>query len=365
MIDVIPACGQFWRSKRNPNRLVYIDGYYFDTKKHPFQDAVYVVVVDEDGFVLNKPAAEILVDTLTKDYKLEEDKFGLSLTSKKSAELLKTRPTSRVNDLVLVDSGSITVDWEPSPLLSSGVVERLLLIPDTHSPFHDPQAWRVMINAAKIFKPTIIIILGDFADFYAVSDHRKNPERLGLLQEELGVTNGLLDEVETLGAKRVVFVEGNHEWRLFRYLCDKAPALYGLISTEQALRIKERGWEFVPYGSGTSIGKLYVTHTLGKTGRYSVHKALEDGGRNIAHGHSHVMGVVYRGSSFGNTQVGACFGWLARYDVASDYKHELTAKREYTHGFGTGCMLQDGTVFLQAHPIVKNCTVVNGEVVYG
>jgi len=50
----------------------------------------------------------------------------------------------------------------PSPTL-----ERILFIPDVHRPFHDRAAWKLMLRAAKDFKPDILIILGDFADCLA------------------------------------------------------------------------------------------------------------------------------------------------------------------------------------------------------
>ena len=49
-------------------------------------------------------------------------------------------------------------------------VERILFVPDTHVPFHDPIAWGVMMQAAKRLKPHRVVVLGDFLDFFQCSD---------------------------------------------------------------------------------------------------------------------------------------------------------------------------------------------------
>ena len=64
-------------------------------------------------------------------------------------------------------------------------LEKILFIPDCHIPYHDVYAFDLMIRVAKTFKPDHIIIGGDFADFYAVSAHDKNPERAKQLEDEV------------------------------------------------------------------------------------------------------------------------------------------------------------------------------------
>ncbi len=239
--------------------------------------------------------------------------------------------------------------------------ERILFVPDTHAPFHDQEAWNIMLLAAQVFRPTMVVHLGDMADCYSVSTHSRDPKRVTLLEDELCVVKDLLAQLGSLpSVRRKIFIGGNHEDRLRRYLWDKAPALYGLVSIPELLGLERLGWEWFDYGDGTRIGKLYVTHDLGFAGRYGVRRSLAAAGCNIVIGHLHQMCVVYDGSAMGDTHVAACFGWLARADVAHDYKHKIKAMKEYQHGFGLGYMTPDGDVHLRGVPIVNGSCFIEG-----
>lgn len=125
-----------------------------------------------------------------------------------------------------------------------------LVIPDTHRPYHDKKAYNLMMAVAADLKPQEIVILGDYADFYCVSSHSKDPRVLSILTDEVQDVLDGLDELDKAfpGANKV-FIEGNHEYRLERYLTDKAPALFGVTDTEHLLKLNQRpNWKFRPYG---------------------------------------------------------------------------------------------------------------------
>lgn len=149
----------------------------------------------------------------------------------------------------------------------------VLLIPDTHRPYHDRRAYNLMI---RIFQEIVskyqhiaefeIVILGDYADFYAVNSHGRSPQMLHVLQTEVDDVNAGLDELDLLFpfAKKV-FIEGNHEDRLSRYLSDKAPALFGITSTEHLFKLNQRpNWSFISWTPGQqyNVGgsKLIARH---------------------------------------------------------------------------------------------------------
>ncbi len=243
-------------------------------------------------------------------------------------------------------------------------LHRILFIPDTHAPYHDVAAWNTMLLAAQVFRPSIIVHNGDFADCYTVSTHSRHPQRRGQLEGEIAVCRELLDQLDAIpGVQRKIITLGNHEDRLRRYLWDRAPELFGMVSIPSLLQLDERGWEWCDYGDGVWLGKLYCTHDLGKHGKYAAQQALVDGGCNVVIGHLHRMQTVYLGTSTGDKHVASCFGWLARDDVAHDYRNKLVAQREYQHGFGLGYMTPSGDVHLHGVPIVNRRCVVEGVVV--
>ncbi len=239
-------------------------------------------------------------------------------------------------------------------------LERILFIPDCHFPYHDVLAFELMMRVAKDFKPDHTIIMGDFADFYAVSSHDKNPKRAGKLEEEISSATDALWRVKELGAKNNVFISGNHEDRLTRYLMQKAPELWDIISVQKVLALDKMGFNFVPYRSDYQLGKLYMTHDTGKAGVNAHKQALDAYHRSVVIGHTHRFGMIIQGDANGDKHVGAMFGWLG--DVKQvDYMHNINAIKDWTLGFGVGYLNpKTGYVYLQPVPIVRYSCVLNG-----
>ena len=239
------------------------------------------------------------------------------------------------------------------------MLERLLIVPDTHAPFHDERAWKLMLKVARQFKPQIIVHQGDLADFYAVSAHSKDPSRKATLKEELKVVRKLRGDLDRLGAKRKVFIEGNHEDRLRRYLEEKAPELFGMFDTDSLLQLRENGWEFTPYKSYARVGKVYFSHDTGNSGLYTTARALQAFQHSIVIGHHHAIQYAVEGDATGKHRVGAQFGWLGDAKRA-DYMHRIKALRNWSLGFGVGHKDDTGVVHLQPIPIINYSCVLNG-----
>jgi predicted phosphodiesterase len=250
-------------------------------------------------------------------------------------------------------------------------LQKILLIPDSHFPYVDQRAFDCMLNAAHHIKPDIVIIMGDFFDFYAVSQHRKDPRRRLDLAQEIAAGNAGLKLVEALGAKRKIFVEGNHEERLQRYLADEASDVIktlepaGLITSHtlpEALNLKKRGWEWVPYRQHLKVGKLYVTHDVGKAGANAHIDAEATFQGNVVIGHTHRIATAVKGNMKGKGHVAAMLGWLGSFSEI-DYMHRARAIRDWAHGFGVAYM-DEATehVFLQVVNIVDYRCVIDGKV---
>lgn len=240
------------------------------------------------------------------------------------------------------------------------ISEKILWIPDTHRPYHDKRAWKLMIKAASEFKPDVIVHMGDLADFYSVSSHRKDPSRAANLKSELKDVNKGLDELDALGAKKKIFLGGNHEYRLERYLQDKAPELYGMIEISQVFKLEERGWDYFPYKENTKIGKMYATHDIGVATRYAIYRAAETFQANNITAHTHRLAYMVEGDATGEAHVSCSFGWLGDVEQC-DYMHKVKAKRNWALGFGIGYRLPNNHVHVTPVPIVKYKCVVEGK----
>lgn len=243
----------------------------------------------------------------------------------------------------------------------SSTLEKWLFVPDTHAPFHDPRAWKLMMKVAKQFKPDGIVHMGDLGDFYAVSAHSKDPERKGKLKEEMDVAKALRLDLDNLEPKHKLFIEGNHEFRLQRYINDNAEALSGLVSADSLLGLSDAGWGVTPYRDYTNIGKLNLTHDTGQGGKYTAARATETFQASVAIGHHHALQYFVTGDARGERQLGVSFGWLGDID-AIDYMHKIKVRMLWTTGFGVGYRhRRTDVVYVVPVPIIDYTCLLEGK----
>ena len=244
-------------------------------------------------------------------------------------------------------------------------LEKILFIPDCHFPYEDKTAFDIMLSAGKDFKPDHVVVLGDFVDMYSVSSHSKDPRRAGKLEQEISESIEGLRKVKKLGAKNNVFISGNHEDRLTRYLMEKAPELYDRITIPGVLCLDDLGFEFVPYKEDYKLGKLRMTHDTGKAGANAHKQAVDAYHRSVVIGHTHRMAYIVQGDAEGDKHVGAMFGWLGNAKKV-DYMHSINVKKDWTLGFGVGYLNpKTGYVYITPVPIVNYTCVVEGRFYQG
>jgi predicted phosphodiesterase len=266
-----------------------------------------------------------------------------------------------------------TASWEVKTFTSASApsdspvqadaLERWLLIPDVHVPYHDEAAVSLMLRAAQACGIENCALLGDAVDFYAVSSHDKDPRRRNDLQWEVDEGNRFLDELDRVFPGKRMYVAGNHEDRLRRYLTNVASALFSTTKVEALFRLAERGWSYTPYKEYARIGRLHLTHDTGTAGRYAAHRAMDTFQGNVVIGHTHRMAYVVEGNAKGEAHVGAMLGWLG--DVSKvDYMHQVKANRDWAHGFGLAYRdIETDAVHIVPVPIVNGRVVVEGRLV--
>jgi len=238
-----------------------------------------------------------------------------------------------------------------------------IAIPDTHAPYHDECAFNLMLQVANHIQPDVVLILGDFADMYSVSDHEKDPGRALRLVEEIQSVRRELEKVASIkGVKERHFVEGNHEFRLTRFLRNTT-VLHDLpgLSFPAVANLSSLGFQFHPYGQHMRLGDLYVTHDADYSGKYAIHHTGAAFEASVLFGHTHRMGTHYFGTAAGASHVAASVGWLGSAPKA-DYLKVVKKAREWQLGFGVGEILSDGRAFITPVPIVGGACVVGGRV---
>lgn len=251
---------------------------------------------------------------------------------------------------------------------------RMLIVPDTHAPFERVDAFELMLKAmTKEWKPEIVVVLGDFFDFHSLSAHPPENDRQEDFEAELLGGRARLSQLVDFGDARRVFIAGNHEQRLERYLAKNAPKLYRRIRLPHLLGLNEgpasRHWEYVPYKQTIKIGQVHYTHDTGRSGKFAASQSREDFESNAVIGHCHRLQYFITGCAQGIPHVGASFGWLGNPDKA-DYMHAIKAKRDWATGFGVGLLDEKtGITYLQPVPVIGSgpsaSVMVGGKIITG
>ena len=247
----------------------------------------------------------------------------------------------------------------PDPTPPDEEMERILFIPDCHVPNHDEKAWSLMLRVGMWLKPTTIVVLGDFADGETLSAHPATKPGERDFEDEVVAVKQALDQLEMLGAKRRIYISGNHEFRLDRYLMERAPAMFRSLQWPQLLGLHERGWEWVPYRKSIQVGKIHLTHDVGSAGMNAHRVATKSFGGSAIIGHTHRLSYEIVGRFEGTPYLAAMFGWLGDATTAGAYLHEAKAA-DWCHGFGVGYAEPSGVVHVQPVPIVHGRCVVQG-----
>lgn len=178
-----------------------------------------------------------------------------------------------------------------------------------------------MLRIAQRVRPDEVVIMGDYADFYAVQMHGpRHPSLLHDLKEEIDDVNVGLDELDALFPKaKKVYVCGNHETRLERFLVAQALPIHGLYTLSTLFKMdRRRNWSWIHYNSDQRYrllnSGLYVRHEpFATTPKASIQRAL----CSHAYGHVHRIEEANAVSLDQRHLVAFCCGWLGdrRMDV--------------------------------------------------
>lgn len=181
---------------------------------------------------------------------------------------------------------------------------------DVHAGEHHPGALGAALACMKHEQPDVVILGGDMGEFESVSTYANGG--LNAFEDDVAVVGWMLDKIrDAAGDALIVYLEGNHEDRLPRWLKNNAPNLIGTIDMPTKLRLKERGIEWVPADpkSGDPVyrmGGLMAIHghqdMQGWGSKYHANKMADthgDPGKTLIYFHTHKHQVMDRPHSRG------------------------------------------------------------------
>ena len=182
------------------------------------------------------------------------------------------------------------------PKSDKGVVKRAVVTPDKHFPLHDPDAISCLKQTIEIVKPDIYIDLGDVGEWSAFSawkfKRKKAPPLEYLIEsfeEDVKEVNAGMDwideSLDKANCKKRYITEGNHDnW--LNLAVEKYPYI-PQYKFANAVKLKERGYIYYPFGKHLKLGKLYYYHGHQYGGQYHTSNHLRKLGCNIMYGHCH------------------------------------------------------------------------------
>jgi predicted phosphodiesterase len=238
--------------------------------------------------------------------------------------------------------------------------ERALFLGDWHVPYQDMIAVELAFSFMEWFGPDTIFLIGDFQDFYSVSRFDIDPERIQSLQHELDVGRGILKRLRRAAPDaRIVYLSGNHEHRLTKFLWAH-PKISGLrnLQLPSLLGLEELEIEYHTYHEQLNWYGLLVEHgdRASKKSAYTAAAMMDARGVSGITGHTHRLGAHFRSDNAGN-KVWYENGCLCRLDA--EY---VIGKPNWQHGFSVGFGLSGRTRFIvEQVPILSGRLFYNGQ----
>lgn len=189
---------------------------------------------------------------------------------------------------------------------------RIAFPTDEHYPYQDEQARSIALQIVADFNPNVMVSGSDGVDFYKLSKFDKNPDRQHSVQHEIDLWIRGQDEWRSAAPDaRRIFIVGNHEDRLRRYLWSN-PELHSLraVRLPNLLELDKQQIEYSPREI-VFFDKLVIRHgaVIRKYSAYTAKAELEKEkfAISVLSGHTHRGGSFFTSNRNGTIQAHECF----------------------------------------------------------
>jgi hypothetical protein len=212
-----------------------------------------------------------------------------------------TATLAALEEARLVASGPLPAPPTPAKRAKLKGDEVEVIFGDVHGNHHDPAAFSALLADLKIIKPHRVIIGGDFINCggFLAEHHTLGyvAESQDSYEEDIVVANRLLSAIqEHSNASEILYIEGNHEWRVERWALTQrlshhkdTELLRRTFCAQHVLNLEKRGIKYFPQGQThpgcqvpgwIKLGKVYFTHKIAG-GSDAAETALRKVGGNI------------------------------------------------------------------------------------
>lgn len=235
-------------------------------------------------------------------------------------------------------------------------LEKWIAINDLHCPYQDKHCVELVLKFIHEQNPQGVVILGDLADFYQLSRFGRDPSRRDELADDLDEAAEILGSLRGIAPKaRMVFLKGNHEDRLQKYLWTQSPELASLkqLQLSELLRLQQHRIEYYPDKDEFQLGDLHFMHgdIIRTHAGYTAKAMYDKHGVTLIHAHSHRDGKYTVRHRNGNFAVWENY-CLCRLDP------EYDTFPNWSQGFSVITMAGN-------RPYVEQIAIINRKFVYG
>lgn len=137
-----------------------------------------------------------------------------------------------------------------------------LILSDVHLPMHERVTIEAAVREGRDKGASVVLLNGDVMDMFGISPFYRPPSDDRLV-DEIEVGKQFLTWIRSQFPKaRIIYREGNHEFRLKRFLAERAPELFQLpcLSLASLLELEKHGIEWVADKRKVMLGKLITLH---------------------------------------------------------------------------------------------------------
>lgn len=245
--------------------------------------------------------------------------------------------------------------WTPFDL-GSGC--RVLSLSDVHVPYHDRTALQKAVAFAKRkHRPNVLLLNGDYGDFFTVSRFDRDPKRRDLRGEIDLQKQGLAWLRSQFPKARFVFKLGNHEERWAKFVWSKAAELWDLdeVQLHTLLEFDRLGIERVD-DEPVMAGQLPILHghEIGKGIFSPVNPAR---GAFLRTNHTVLIGHLHRSSTHAETDLwhSATMAWSQ--GCLCELTPGYARVNRWNHGFSVVEVAKNGEFNLHNYRISREYEV--------
>jgi hypothetical protein len=161
--------------------------------------------------------------------------------------------------------------------------KRVLVIPDTHAPYHHIDTIRFLKAVKKKYltKSSLVMHLGDEIDSASMSFHDKDPDLEFSTSSELKTAKKMIANLEKVFPE-LYLCDSNHGSLVYRRAKKHGLPLSVLKSYQEILETPNWKW-YEDYELSTNLGKVYLCH--GKSSTYG--KLAKEMSCSSVQGHFH------------------------------------------------------------------------------